>query len=412
MNKLLILIYLSAILIISTNSYAHPGMDGNSLLKSPKDYPKIEIQGKDNPNDGGQNIIVSWKLIENKSHDLENSTIYIYRSTKKTGPFKKIFQTEFSTKMFKDSKVDKNQENLGISDNTDYYYYLHLFHHDFIIKSNICGPVISRAQLFHTGRTTTLITCIMFIGIIIYYLKKPKKRKDLYLRPIEGINAVDEAIGRSTELGKPVLYTLGFCDISDVATLASLSVLSYVAEKCAKFGTPLIVPNYDPVVMSVAQEVVKEAYIKADKLEEYKEENIYFLSQRYFTYAAAICGIMVREKPAANFFVGVFHAESLLLAETGASTGAIQIAGTDQVTQLPFFITACDYTLIGEELYAAGAYMSKNHILTGTLKAQDSIKAIIVMILGIGFLLSILEITDISTILKVKEVILTIFNVE
>jgi len=65
---------------------------------------------------------------------------------------------------------------------------------------------------------------------------------------------------------------------------------------------------------------------------------------------------MLREKPAANFFMGMFYAESLILAETGNRTGAIQIAGTDADTQLPFFITACDYTLMGEELYAASAY--------------------------------------------------------
>ena len=55
---------------------------------------------------------------------------------------------------------------------------------------------------------------------------------------------------------------------------------------------------------------------------------------------------------------------------------AIQIAGTDMVTQLPFFIVACDYTLIGEELYAAGAYMGGDPKLTGGLKGQDWCKAL------------------------------------
>ncbi|UCG92590.1 MAG: hypothetical protein JSV97_02455, partial [candidate division WOR-3 bacterium] len=82
-------------------------------------------------------------------------------------------------------------------------------------------------------------------------------------------------------------------------------------------------------------------------------------------------------KPATNLFLGYFWAESLILAETGASTGAIQIAGTDSVFQLPFFITACDYTLIGEELYAASAYLSKEPLLLGSLKGQDWGKMII-----------------------------------
>jgi hypothetical protein len=90
---------------------------------------------------------------------------------------------------------------------------------------------------------------------------------------------------------------------------------------------------------------------------------------------------MTREKPATNFFIGYFWAESLILAETGAATGAIQIAGTDAVMQLPFFITSCDYTLMGEELYAASAYLSREPLLLGALKGQDYGKAIIIGVL-------------------------------
>lgn len=93
---------------------------------------------------------------------------------------------------------------------------------------------------------------------------------------------------------------------------------------------------------------------------------------------------MVREKPAANFLIGSFFAESLILAETGQSVGAIQIAGTAELAQLPFFVTTCDYTLIGEELYAASAYLSREPLLLGTIKAQDTIKAILMITMALG----------------------------
>ncbi len=96
---------------------------------------------------------------------------------------------------------------------------------------------------------------------------------------------------------------------------------------------------------------------------------------------------MVREKPGANLLLGMFYAESLVLAETGSSVGAIQIAGTDAVAQLPFFVTACDYTIIGEELYAASAYIGREPTLLGSLKGQDVFKAIcIVLIVARGSL--------------------------
>jgi hypothetical protein len=85
--------------------------------------------------------------------------------------------------------------------------------------------------------------------------------------------------------------------------------------------------------------------------------------------------------------MGYFFAESLILAETGSQGGAIQIAGTDADTQLPFFVTSCDYTLMGEELYAAGAYLSRDPILLAQLKGQDVGKVAIVALILVSTLL-------------------------
>ena len=83
---------------------------------------------------------------------------------------------------------------------------------------------------------------------------------------------------------------------------------------------------------------------------------------------------MNREKPAACLYMCKFYAESLLLAETGNSIGAIQIAGTASQSQIPFFVTACDYVLIGEEFYAASAYLSGSPEMIGSIKGQDYVK--------------------------------------
>jgi hypothetical protein len=97
---------------------------------------------------------------------------------------------------------------------------------------------------------------------------------------------------------------------------------------------------------------------------------------------------MLRERPATNFFIGHFYAESLVLAETGNATGAIQIAGTDSDAQLPFFITSCDYTLIGEELYAGSVYLSRQPLLLGALKSQDYAKLVLMAAMLVGIVLS------------------------
>jgi hypothetical protein len=129
---------------------------------------------------------------------------------------------------------------------------------------------------------------------------------------------------------------------------------------------------------------------------------VYYLTDDQFGYAAALDGIMVREKPATIFMQGSFYAESLVLAETGNSVGAIQIAGTAQASQLPFFVAACDYTLIGEELFVAGAYLSKEPRQLGSLKGQDMGKAIILVLLLVGIVIQTSGLFDFASLFEVQ----------
>jgi hypothetical protein len=85
--------------------------------------------------------------------------------------------------------------------------------------------------------------------------------------------------------------------------------------------------------------------------------------------------------------MGAFYAESLLLAENGNSIGAIQIAGTAEPSQLPFFVAACDYTLIGEEFFAASAYLSGERDQLGSIKGQDIGKLLVAAVIVIGCVL-------------------------
>jgi hypothetical protein len=111
---------------------------------------------------------------------------------------------------------------------------------------------------------------------------------------------------------------------------------------------------------------------------------------------------MVREKPATIFMQGSFYAESLILAETGNAIGAIQIAGTAQPAQLPFFVAACDYTLLGEELFVAGAYLSREPRQLGSIKGQDIGKAVILLTLLLGALVQTFHLFDFARLLKAE----------
>jgi hypothetical protein len=273
-------------------------------------------------------------------------------------------------------------------DFTDLYYRVQANTVDTTVSSAAVqvGPVQSRGQWFHMGKLPTLCFVLAFFIFTVAFVELAKKGTDLYVRPLSGIEAVDDAIGRATEMGRPILYLLGIGTATEVATIASFSILGRVAKRVAEYQTPIIVPCYDPIVMAVAQEVVKSSYLDAARVDDYKQDSVFFVTNYQFAYVAAVNGIMLRERPATNIYMGKFMAESLLLAETGTLAGSIQIAGTDEIAQIPFFIVSCDYTLIGEELYAASAYLGREPVLLGSLKAQDLAKALVMLIALIGML--------------------------
>jgi len=256
-------------------------------------------------------------------------------------------------------------------------------------ESMMAGPLpaVPEPNWFNWNQINNLAIVVIF-GLVVLGSIHAAKRREIFLRRIPGLDAVDEAIGRATELGKPILYLTGAGDMSEPSTVAAAVILGRVAKRVAAYETDLLVPHRDPIVMAVCQEITKQSYLEAGKPDVFKEDSNFFITTDQFSYTAAVDGIMLRKKPAANFFMGSYFAESLLLTETGASTGAIQIAGTDSDHQLPFFVTTCDYTLIGEELYAASAYLSREPVQVGTLRGQDIGKACVLSALGLGTVLA------------------------
>ncbi len=316
-----------------------------------------------------------------------------HKSYPEQGEWRKIGANVSSQSSYKDVGVKERKSSDYLADHTDYYYRVDAVTADPAIRasSEIVGPIQSYGQLFNTGRIPVFVAVLVFCLLTILFVTRARRGADLYVRPLAGIEAVDDAIGRATEMGKPILYVLGLGTAADIGTIASFTILGRVAKRVAEYQTKLIVPCYDPIVMTVAQETVKAAYLDAGRPDDYYEDIVYFVTQSQFAYVAAVNGTMLRERPATNMYMGVFHAESLILAETGAEAGSIQIAGTDQVAQLPFFIVACDYTLIGEELYAASAYLGREPILLGSLKAQDYAKAAVIILAALGLLAASLD---------------------
>ena len=256
---------------------------------------------------------------------------------------------------------------------------------------------LAGAPYFVTDRTVMFFAIFILAATLIYNIRYAERGGEVYLRPIPGLKAVEEAVGRSTEMGRPVLYVPGIQDMDQVETVAGVVVLGHVAKMTAQYETSLNVPVARSIVMKAAREACRESYTVEGRPDMFNDDMVHYLTDDQFAYAAGVNGIMLREKPAACLYMGKFYAESLILAETGNSIGAIQIAGTASQAQIPFFVTACDYTLIGEEFFAASAYLSKKPELVGGVMGQDMIKlAVIISIVVSTLIITLYDLTGIG----------------
>ncbi|MBA7600836.1 hypothetical protein ES703_07899 [subsurface metagenome] len=345
--------------------------------------PPTDVIAMDTPNDVGGSVSVQWEISEDDGKGLNNVILYnVFRGQSEEGPFDYIGTVGAGRTSYDDQTVEKDKVT---------YYYIVKAQTKEGVESETSNVASGKAapQWFHHGRWNILILGVLFALFFAFYIRMAKG-KELFIRKIAGLDAVEEAVGRSTEMGKPVLFCPGIGYLYDIATIAALTILGRVAKKTAEYETRIIMPNYDPVVMSAAQEIVKQSYTEAGRPDNFNEKDIFYLTQDQFGFAAGVDGIMLREKPGAIFLQGVFYAEALILAETGHSVGAIQIAGTDRVTQLPFFIAACDYTLIGEEMFAASSYLSRDPVMLGSIKGSDAAKVAIISVILVGAIFGIL----------------------
>ena len=234
---------------------------------------------------------------------------------------------------------------------------------------------LGASQYSRLGWAIILFVMIL-VALILTNIYAARGGKGGTIRRIAGLDQIDEAVGRATEIARPVLMVPGLGVLSGI-TVQALTIFAYVIRSAARFGTPIRLLNADASVYAVAQEITRDVYMSEGVPEAYDPTSVRFVSDRQFAFAAGVAGTIQREKVAATFFMGDFYAESMIFAENANMVGAIQVAATTQFTQTPFFIAACDYVLLGDEFYAASAYLGRQPILVGSLIGVDKSKMLI-----------------------------------
>ncbi|MEZ5358620.1 MAG: fibronectin type III domain-containing protein [Candidatus Zixiibacteriota bacterium] len=328
-------------------------------LSAPLPAPITELTAGNYVYDDGGRIDLSWAK---SADDPANITGYVLYRARKGAAFEKIADLLPGTEKYRDESVE---------DDIAYRYRVGTVNEAGETLSEETPAVIATWEFFNFHKLNILILALIVCGSVLFFIASAKSGRKLFIRKIGGLEALEEAVGRATEMGRPILFIPGILDMDDVQTLAAITILGKVSRVVADYDSKIMMPVSRSLVMTSARETIKESYLTAGRPDAYNDDMVQYVTDEQFGYVAAINGIMVREKPATCLYLGAFFAESLILAETGNSIGAIQIAGTARPGQLPFFVAACDYTLIGEELFAASAYLSGDPKQLGSLKGQD-----------------------------------------
>jgi len=369
--------FLAQALVILASAMLAPAAPGQSPPAPPA--PPSNLQAVDHPWDDGTSIDLAWTLSADDTPNIAPARVtgYVIRSRK-----------DGASETIEVARTGPGETSIKIGDlehGESYTFDIAAVGTGGAQSTAVAAaPIEPRRQIFNASRLPLMALLAVICGAIIAYIILARGGMKIHVRKIAGLQAVEEAVGRATEMGRPVLFVPGIQDMNEIMTIAGLIALGRVAKVAAEYDATLEVPTARSLVMAAARETVHAAFLAAGRPDSYNEELIYYVTDEQFGYVAYLTGHMVRAKPAACFYLGAFYAESLILAETGNAIGAIQIAGTAETAQLPFFVAACDYTLIGEEFYAASAYLSGEPDQLGSLKGQDVGKVIVIAFMIVG----------------------------
>jgi len=226
-----------------------------------------------------------------------------------------------------------------------------------------------------------LLFLFCFVLSIYYFTYRIRNGYSPTLRRIRGFELLKGLTGRAIEMGKPLHLSLGVGSMANETTadsLAGLSVLNYLAEKASMTGVSPTISMADPMVMLYAQNILRAAHANDPDSARDAYRQIRWIAPQPTAYAAGVMNLLSIDRAEANVMVGQFGDEYLLMGEVAARKKVTHIGGTSNPNTLPFIYASADETLLGEEIYAAGAYLKKRPSQIASLITQDTMRWIVI----------------------------------
>ncbi|MHB8777369.1 MAG: DUF6754 domain-containing protein [Anaerolineales bacterium] len=231
----------------------------------------------------------------------------------------------------------------------------------------------------------TLISSAALLLIVTMWKRKSPAR----VREIPAFTRLYHALGLSVEDGTRLHVSLGNGNLLDArggSAFAGLAMLRIIAERTSVSDKPVVASTGDAVLGLLTQDTIQAGFKATGVDELYVPSMGRVTGLSPFGYAAGAMHISQNEDISTNIMLGYFSSEVALLAEAADRENATMIGASDNLTgQAVLFATTQD-ALIGEELFAAGAYLNAGASHTASLTVQDILRwLVIAALLGGAF---------------------------
>ena len=233
-----------------------------------------------------------------------------------------------------------------------------------------------------------LVSAFLLLIFTIWKRKSPAK-----FREITAFARLYQAIGLSVEDGTRLHISLGRGDLltsRGASGLAGLSFVRDISQRTSVSDSPLIATAGDPVLSLLAQDTIRAGYDAAGVGDLFPPNSGRLAGMSPFGYAAGVMPIVDDENVSANVLIGNFGAEIGLLAESAERERALTVAASDDLTAQAVLYVSAQEPLIGEETFAAGAYLGMGNSHTASLTVQDILRWLVILFLLAGSGLKIL----------------------
>lgn len=234
---------------------------------------------------------------------------------------------------------------------------------------------------------------VAFSALLLLALTLWRRRSPATLRPIDAYERLNRAVGLAVETGTRLHISLGRANIATSrggSALAALAMLRRLAERTSASDRPPVVTSGDASLAILSQDTLQSGYRAAGAEEQYRFSTGRLTGLSPFSYAAGTMPVVRDENVSANVVIGDLGVEAALIAEASEREDSSLIAASDDLSaQTVFYVSAQD-PLIGEELFAAGAYVGAGPAHEASLQVQDILRWLVILAILAGAFLKFL----------------------